>query len=91
MFFEICSTEMKKSLLYDHINSKEHKDIEDFFNVKGLIYCELCEKEKHYEWREHINSKKHLELQEKTLEKFVTWNTIFFLVLQDITIMKVPI
>ena len=29
MFCKICSIEINKSLLYDHIDSKEHKDIEN--------------------------------------------------------------
>ena len=65
-FCKICSIEINKSLLYEHINSKEHKDIENYLIVKCMTYCEVCKKEiKNDEWREHIISEKHLELEEK--------------------------
>ena len=66
MFCKICSIQINKSLLYDHINSKEHKDIEKYFIMKCMTYCEYCDKEiKNDEWREHVISEKHLELEEK--------------------------
>ena len=62
IFCKKCSIEIKKSLLYDHINSKEHKDIEDYFISRGMNYCEICIGEiKNDEWREHILSEDHLE------------------------------
>jgi len=33
-FCKICSIEINKSLLYGNINSKEHKDIENYLFVK---------------------------------------------------------
>ena len=66
MFCKICSIEINKSLLYDHINSKEHKDIENYFIMKCMTRCEVCNKEiKNDEWREHIASDKHLEIEQK--------------------------
>ena len=63
---KICSIEVNKSLLFDHINSKEHKDIEKFFIMKYMTYCESSSKEiKIDEWREHVNSEKHLEFEGK--------------------------
>ena len=65
-FCKICSIEINKSLLYDHINSKEHKEIEDYFIRKCMTYCELCCKEiRNDEWRDHVISVKHLEFEEK--------------------------
>ena len=53
--------EINKSLLFDHIISKEHRDIENYFIMKCMTYCERCDKEiKNDEWREHICSEKHL-------------------------------
>ena len=46
MFRKICSIEVNKSLLYDHLNSKEHKDNEMYFIIKCMTYCESCDKEK---------------------------------------------
>ena len=66
MFCKICSIEINKSLLYDHINSKEHKDFEKYFIMKCMTYCEYCDKEiKNDEWREHVISEEHLELEEE--------------------------
>ena len=44
-FCKICSIEINKPLLYEHINSKEHKETEDYLIVVGMTYCELCRKE----------------------------------------------
>ena len=44
-FCKICSVEIKKSLLFNHINSKEHRDIEDYFIMKCMTYCERYNKE----------------------------------------------
>ena len=61
---KLCRIEINKLLLYNHINSKEHKDIENYFIMKCMTYCELCNKEiKKYECREHITSEKHLVLE----------------------------
>ena len=61
-FCRICSIEINKSLLYDHIYSKEHKDIEDYFIRKCMTYCGKCNKEiKNDEWREHTLSEEHLK------------------------------
>ena len=65
-FCKICRTEVNKTRLCDHINSKGHKDIENYLIIKCMTYCEYCDKEiKNDEWREHINSEKRLELREK--------------------------
>ena len=64
VFCKICRVEINKPLLYDHINSKEHRDVESYFIVKCMTYCELCNKEIiNDEWREHIISEKHLSLE----------------------------
>ena len=39
-FCRICSIEIYKTLLYEHIISKEHKEIEDYLIVRGMTYCE---------------------------------------------------
>ena len=66
MLCKVCSIEINKSLLYDHINSKAHKDIEKYFIMKCMTYCESCDKEiKNDEWREHVTSEKHLEFKDK--------------------------
>ena len=66
MFCEICRIETNQSLLHDHINSKEHEDIENYFIMKSMTYCELCNSEiKNDVWREHIISEEHLELDGK--------------------------
>ena len=72
-FCKICSIEINKSLLYEHINSKEHKDIADYFIRKCMTYCDLCCKEiRNDEWREDTISEKHLEFEEKNIVEFVT-------------------
>ena len=45
MFCKVCSIEVNKSLLFDHITSKEQKDIENYFIMKCMTYCESCDKE----------------------------------------------
>ena len=35
-FCNICSTETNKQLLYEHINSKEHKEIENYLNINCM-------------------------------------------------------
>ena len=65
-FCKVCSIQINKSLLYEHIISKEHKDIENYFIRKCMTYCDLCCKEKRNDhWREHTVSEKHLEFEEK--------------------------
>ena len=65
-FCRICSIEINKVLLYEHINSKEHKEIEDYLIVIGMTYCEFCNKEiRNDDWRNHIISKEHLLLEDK--------------------------
>ena len=65
-FCEICSIEVNIALLYKHINSKEHKEIENYLIKKGMTYCKVCKKEiRNDEWREHLISKNHLEIEEK--------------------------
>ena len=66
MFCKICSIEINKSHLYDHINSKEHRDIENYFIMKCVTRCEFCNKEiKNDEWREHTTSLEHLKIERK--------------------------
>ena len=66
MFCRICGIEINKSLLYEHINSKEHRDIENYFIVKCMTYCEVCNKEiRNDVWREHLFSESHLEIELK--------------------------
>ena len=65
-FCEICSIEVNIALLYKHINSKEHKQIENYLIKNSMTYCEVCKKEiRNDEWREHIISVNHLEKEEK--------------------------
>ena len=65
-FCEICSIEVNIALLYKHINSKEHKQIENYLIKNSMTYCEVCKKEiRNDEWREHIISVNHLEIEEK--------------------------
>ena len=53
MFCKICSIEVNKALLYDHNNSEEHKDFENYFIMKFMTYCDLCDTEiENDEWRE---------------------------------------
>ena len=60
-FCEICSIEVNIALLYKHINSEEHKDIEYYLIKKGMTYCNVCKKEiRNDEWREHIISEDHM-------------------------------
>ena len=66
IFCKICSIEINKFMLYEHINSKEHKEIEDYFIRKCMTHCDLCCKEiRNDEWREHTISETHLEFEEK--------------------------
>ena len=65
-FCKICSIEINKSLLYEHINSKEHRGIENYFIVKCMTYCEVCSKEiRNDVWREHLFSESQLEIELK--------------------------
>ena len=67
VFCKICSIEINKSLLYDHINSKEHRDVENYFIMKCMTFCGVCNKEiKNDEWREHIISVKHPKIDNKS-------------------------
>ena len=64
--FKICSIEINESLRYEHINSKEHRDIEKFFIVKCMTYCEVCNTEVRNDVsREHLISEKHSEIELK--------------------------
>ena len=57
---KICSNERNEVLLFEHINSKEHKDIEDYLIVRGMTYFQPCDKEiRNDEWRKHLISEKH--------------------------------
>ena len=65
-FCEICSIEVNIALLYKHINSKEHKDIEYYLIKKGMTYCGDCKKEiRNDEWRVHVISEYHLNIKHK--------------------------
>ena len=65
-FFKNCGIEIYKSLLYDQINSKKHKDFKNCFIMKCMTYCDICGKQiENDEWREQRISEKHLELEEK--------------------------
>ena len=65
-FCEICSIEVNIALLYKHINSKEHKQIENYLIKSSMTYCELCKKEiRNDEWREHLISENHLNIEKK--------------------------
>ena len=56
----ICNSEVHKSLLYDHIKSKEHREIEIYFMGKCMTYCEQCNEEvQNDERRQHIISGWH--------------------------------
>ena len=37
-----CITDVHNSLLYEHINSKKHRDIENYFIKKCMTYCDRC-------------------------------------------------
>ena len=66
-FCEICSIEVNIALLYKHINSKEHKQIENYLIKNSMTYCEVCKKEiRNDEWREHNISENHLEKELKS-------------------------
>ena len=66
-FCKICSIEINKPLLYEHNNSKEHKEIEIYLIINCMTYCELCKREiRNDEWREHIISPKHLEFEKRS-------------------------
>ena len=57
----ICNSEVHKLLLYDHINSKGHREKEKYLNMKRMAYCDRCRKKiKNDEWRQHIISSEHL-------------------------------
>ena len=58
----ICCVDVYKSDVFEHINSKEHRDTENYFIRKCKTYCERCYEEikKKDEWREHIISSGHL-------------------------------
>ena len=65
-FVKIFSIEIKKSLLYEHNSSKEHRDIENFFIKKSMTYYEVCNKEiRNDVWRENLISEKRLETELK--------------------------
>ena len=68
-----CSIEVNKSLLFDHINSKEHKEIENYFIMKCMTYCESCDK-KNDEWREHVILEKLLEMKTNIIVIFARKN-----------------
>ena len=66
-FCKICSIEINKPLLCEHINSKEHKEFENYLISNNMTYCELCKREiRNDEWREHIISQKHLEFEKRS-------------------------
>ena len=66
-FCEICSIEVNIALLYKHINSKEHKQIENYLIKNSMTYCEVCKKEiRNDEWREHSSSQNHLNIEKKS-------------------------
>ena len=66
-FCRICNIEINIKLLYEHINSKEHKKIEDYLIVNGMTYCELCNKEiRNDEWRKHKFLENHLKREQKS-------------------------
>ena len=65
-FCEICSIEVNIALLYKHINSKEHKQIENYLIKSSMTYCEVCKKEiRNDEWREHSISENHLNNKQR--------------------------
>ena len=65
-FCRTCKIEINKVLLYEHINSKEHKELEDYLIVIGMTYCELCSKEiRNDDWSKHIISEEHLAIEDK--------------------------
>ena len=70
-FSEICSIEVNIALLYKHINSNEHKDIE-YYHIKScMTYCKVCKKEiRNDEWREHEISENHFNIEKMEYCKF---------------------
>ena len=59
----ICSTDVHNSLLYEQINSKKHRDTENYFIMKCMTYCDSCCVEiKNDEWRNHLISENHLSI-----------------------------
>ena len=61
------SIEINKSFLYDQINSEEHRDMEDYFIMQCMTFCERCSREiKTDEWRKHIGSEEHLKREGAT-------------------------
>ena len=77
-FCKICSIEINKPLLYEHIKSKEHKEIEKYLIINCMTYCEVCKKGiRNDEWREHIISENHLEIEKKLIAMFARRNTMF--------------
>ena len=68
IFCEICSIEANITPLYKHINSKEHKQIENYLIKNSMTYCEVCKKEiRNDEWRDHCISENHLNIEKKGL------------------------
>ena len=66
-FCKICNVEINKPLLYEHINSKQHKETEKYLIINCMTYCELCSKEiRNDEWRKHIISEDHLKQEGTT-------------------------
>ena len=58
----ICNTDVHKSRAFNHFNSKEHRDAEDYFKMKCMTYCERCDMEiKNDKWRAHLISYTHLD------------------------------
>ena len=77
-FCWICNIEIYITLLHEQINSKEHKEIEDYLIVRGMTYGELCSKEtRNDEWRTHIISEKHLQFEKKFIVIFARTNIQF--------------
>ena len=65
---EICKIEVNITPLYKHINSKEHKQIENYLIKNSMTYCEVCKKEiRNDEWRDHCISENHLNIEKKGL------------------------
>ena len=63
-FCEICSNEVNIALLYKHINSKEHKDIEYYLIESCMTYCKVCKKEiRNDDGTEHEISENHLNFE----------------------------
>ena len=78
-FCRICSIEINKVLLSEHINSKEHKEIEDYLIVNVMTYCGLCNKEiRNDEWRKHIFLDSHLKHEQKVYCKLCNMKYLKF-------------